>query len=624
VKHLSEGQLSARLDGALSGDDLARVKSHLATCVECRTRLEALADGERALRKALEHDPGEAYFATFADRVQARLRAEGLVGAQAHQRGGFADWFGRPRNLAILGAVATVIVGAGIVLIHSNEVEVPTLRRPEIERHAVAPPAPASSLEVKQSEPFRTPLITPSIEANAPSATGSAAEPHAVDQAPSSASAPVAGSEGATSQRAYEVRRDERGEDVPVNPPRALGSPAPTPANALQPEAGGRVIKQRRAEPMGLAQAPNPGPSPSTTPSTSAPSGVPPGPDTAPLMQRRAAAPNASAPAPAIGPPAPSASAPVPSAAPPTADALARNKDEAPATTARKTAKAAPPLPAPHSITTPSAASRAAEREEHVPARPEEAQAKRSLVIDERQGATASELCGQVLDSGGHAVGAAEVKIAETGASTRTDASGHFCIRAPAGDRTVVVMAPGYEDLRRPVAVNERSPELEIVMRSVAAVETPSGASGTLGFVARPRDSAAPAPAPAAALEKSARGQTWGAPKSLYGTGPQNSTLDQLVSEAQRISTDAAKNGSASHYEAAAEAWERVLPAVRGKPAEDDVRFHIAEQRYLAWEAHPSHSRSIAAHTALMTYVLRAPAGAQRDKATRWLGAIKP
>jgi hypothetical protein len=614
VKHLSESQLSARLDGALSGDDLARVKSHLATCVECRTRLEALADGERALRKALQHDPGEAYFATFADRVQARLRAEGLVGAQAHQGGRIADWFGRSRNLAIAGAVATVIVGAGIVLIHSREVEVPTLRRPEIERHTAAPPV--SRLEVQQSEPSATPMTTPSIGANAPSEVEPGASGPSTDTRGRAAEPPTAsGSEGATSQRAYEVRRDEHGEDVPVNPPRALGPPAPTPANAVQPEAGGRVIKQRRAEPMGLAPAPSPS-------AASAPSAVPPGPDTAPLMQRRAAAPNASASTPAVGPPVPSASAPAPSAGAPTADALARSKDEAPATSARKTAKAAPPLPAPHSLTPPSTASRAMEREEHAPARPQEAQAKRTLVIDERQGASAGELCGQVLDTGGHAVGAAEVIIAETGASARTDASGHFCIRAPAGDRTLVVMAVGYEEMRRPVAVAERSPQLEFVMRAVAAQEMPSGASSVLGFTARPRDSAAPAPT--APLEKPTRGQTWGAPKALYGTGPQTSTLDQLMSEAQRISADAAKGGSASHYETAAEAWERVLPLVRGKPAEDDVRFHIAEQRYLAWEAHPSHSRSLAAHTALTTYVLHAPAGAQRDKATRWLGAINP
>ena len=608
MKHLSDSQLSARLDGALSGADLARVKAHLGACEQCRSRLEALTEEERALRKALEHDPGEAYFATFADRVQGRLRAEGLAGAQARERGRVAGWFERPRNLAIAGAIATVIVGAGIGLINSHEVEMPTLRRIRTESHSTAP-APAS-VGVKENAPSLDGSEPSAAGSTDPLATGSstpsAATPGApVESAPLSdardvplTSAPGAVSGGATPQRAYEVRRDANGEDVPVNPPRAIVSPSPTPTNALQPEAGGRrVIKQRKAEPMGATSTTQ---SPSVAP---APSGAPPGPDTAPLMQKSAPAPTASA---------------------PTTDALVRNKGAETVTSTRKAAKAAPPLPAPHSITTPSTASRAQEREEHAPARVDEAQAKRSLVIDEQKDIGSGELCGQVLDNLGRAMRAAEVLIAETGTSTRTDSRGHFCIRAPAGYRTVVVMAPGYEEMRRPVTVAERNPDLAFIMSSVAAQESRSGAQDIVGFTSRPRDSAAPAPtAPAPAPIDKPAGNTLGATRSLYGTRPATSSLDQLISEAQRISNDAANDGSASHFEAAAEAWERVLPLVRGKPAEHDIRFHMAEQRYLAWEANPSHARSLRAHSALSSYVLRAPAGAQRDQATRWLGNLK-
>ena len=185
-------------------------------------------------------------------------------------------------------------------------------------------------------------------------------------------------------------------------------------------------------------------------------------------------------------------------------------------------------------------------------------------------------------------------------------------------------MAPGYEEMRRPVTVAERNPDLAFIMSSVAAQESRSGAQDIVGFTSRPRDSAAPAPtAPAPAPIDKPAGNTLGATRSLYGTRPATSSLDQLISEAQRISNDAANDGSASHFEAAAEAWERVLPLVRGKPAEHDIRFHMAEQRYLAWEANPSHARSLRAHSALSSYVLRAPAGAQRDQATRWLGNLK-
>jgi hypothetical protein len=177
-----------------------------------------------------------------------------------------------------------------------------------------------------------------------------------------------------------------------------------------------------------------------------------------------------------------------------------------------------------------------------------------------------------------------------------------------------------------------------MVLRPVT-VPSVSPGSGTLGFTAAPPASGpsagfspnskgetrAPEQQPAQpALDKSGRGGTAASPRMLYGTGPVSNSLEQAMAEAQKVSEEAARKGSVSHFEAAAGAWERVMPFVRGSSAEDDVRFHVAEQKFLAWQARPSHSRSQAAHTALTAFVRRAPGGPQRDRAARMLAALKP
>src|SRR5262245_65843884 len=77
MKHLTDEQLSARHDGVLSGPEAAEVDAHLTQCAECRARLAEVAVLDVSLEDSLTHDPGEEYFSKFADRVAARIAAEG-------------------------------------------------------------------------------------------------------------------------------------------------------------------------------------------------------------------------------------------------------------------------------------------------------------------------------------------------------------------------------------------------------------------------------------------------------------------------------------------------------------------------------------------------------------------
>jgi hypothetical protein len=159
VNHLNDQTLGARLDGALTGRALEEADRHLAGCARCREALAALSVQDESLAAALAHDPGEAYFATFAARVEDRLRAEGLRGAQKRLREeGWLGWWTAPRRMAWAAAVATVVAGAAIVLITSREQRMPLPDERAIEsriaqEEATAPAPEGSSAPSGQGGP---------------------------------------------------------------------------------------------------------------------------------------------------------------------------------------------------------------------------------------------------------------------------------------------------------------------------------------------------------------------------------------------------------------------------------------------------------------------------------------
>src|SRR5213075_34482 len=117
MSHLTLEELSARLDDALTPARISETDRHLASCESCRTALADLAGQDDALGQVLSHDPGEAYFASFAARVEDRIRAAGMRGAQAKWEGGLRSWLRSPRRLAMAGVVAAVLGGAALVII---------------------------------------------------------------------------------------------------------------------------------------------------------------------------------------------------------------------------------------------------------------------------------------------------------------------------------------------------------------------------------------------------------------------------------------------------------------------------------------------------------------------------
>jgi hypothetical protein len=271
MSHLTQEQQSALADGALDGRARAAAERHLETCADCRGALAGLVAQDRALAATLEHDPGEEYFESFAGRVGGRIRAAGLAGAQAREpeARSLADWFRSPRKLALVGAVATVVAGAGIVMLATREVRVPALREQEIESRVAQEAAPAPSPPGLQPE---TQPGTPSGTRSAPSLAAEPVAPPPAAGLAKGTARPRADARAKTdlvsreptvapareqrvpSNRASEVRRNEAGEDVPVGKPdgfvhRPLRSaPAPAPAVPGEPV---YVQKPRYAEPLG-------------------------------------------------------------------------------------------------------------------------------------------------------------------------------------------------------------------------------------------------------------------------------------------------------------------------------------------------------------------------------------
>ena len=302
MSHLSDDRLSELADGVLEGSARAAAERHLEGCARCREALAALAAQDEALRSALEHDPGEAYFESFAGRVRARMRAAGLRGAQARMPGirGLAYWFRSPPRLALVGAVATVVVGVGIVMVATREVRIPVLREPALERRVEQQAPPPGPPTQPSSEAVAPPAAKGSAPATAPVA---GARPPAEAPAEKEQVAPGSASR-ATASGAHEVRRNELGEDVPVSRPGEFVR-RPPPAAPAPPAEPGQTVYARRpryAEPLKSAErleAVTPGaqPAPAVSGPSPEPTGGGPG-ESAALSDEVAK----SAPAPALAP----------------------------------------------------------------------------------------------------------------------------------------------------------------------------------------------------------------------------------------------------------------------------------------------------------------------------------
>jgi len=274
-RHLSGDELSAMIDRRLSERERSVAERHLESCAACRDAYAALAAQDEALKRTLTHDPGEAYFETFADRVENRIRAQGLGGAQRRHTSAreMGLWLRSPRVLAWIGSLAAVVVVGGLVLMMGREGTMPSLRsRTDIEHsESVAKKEPPKA-EGDQDRLMTPAPVTPKDERTRDEAArqdADALKMRALGRSPESrtstpsaldAAKPAPPAANVAPARAYEVKRNAQGEDVPVHPENVPGFTAAPPPSAAAGgnEAGatGPVTVRKEARPVPMASAP--------------------------------------------------------------------------------------------------------------------------------------------------------------------------------------------------------------------------------------------------------------------------------------------------------------------------------------------------------------------------------
>lgn len=416
MTHLTLEQLGALHDAALDGAEDARARRHVAECAACRAALASLAESDDALRAGLGHDPGEAYFASFAARVQGRIRERGVVVGTAdpfadalddeaeapsaperdlelprHRRRLPEPWLERAARwltgsrLAWAGAAAAVIVAAGIVFQVSREGPMEVMRDPAIAARSgpatesapppasapapmAAAPADESATEAPERRIDATAPATPQraeiSNAAPPSGTAAKASPQALAGRAADEAAPTR----VPDARAREMRSGA-GEDVPATPDRE----APATGTATTRSTAGETIAER----------------------------------------------------------------------------VRRAKQQA----ARPLAESATPEAARSGFTAPP---------------PTAAQ-------DARLESAGPAICGTVRDASGRPLAGAQVAIADLGVTARTDARGRYCVAAPAGTHTLTVMAVGFEAARLEVAAGPGEGEHDVTLAAVSVLPGPAG-----------------------------------------------------------------------------------------------------------------------------------------------------
>lgn len=200
------------------------------------------------LSKELEHDPGEAYFASFPERVSARIAAEASATAPEQapaRRGGTSGWLAAlrtPRGLTYAGGTLALLIVAGIAYQTSQ----PTAEAPRDMQQS----APVIPTEPTASDELSRKMAAPSGQSeqsgqSAPS-TSAAESATPTPSAPADATTPAA--RQATPTRMVEVRPGPNGEEVPVSP--RSTAPRPTLAPIAGESEQARAKRELIAQPM--------------------------------------------------------------------------------------------------------------------------------------------------------------------------------------------------------------------------------------------------------------------------------------------------------------------------------------------------------------------------------------
>jgi hypothetical protein len=208
-------------------------------------------------------------------------------------------------------------------------------------------------------------------------------------------------------------------------------------------------------------------------------------------------------------------------------------------------------------------------------------------------------------------------------------------------------VAPAASEARAPAASEARMPAAAPAARPVVA-KAPTPAPVSIKPASAPAPAPvpaapAPAPGPAPAPARIPAAALPVGPIAIPGTvrpsaiGPDGSAVtpvarvDTFASVARpalgEVSTAIQRDEEASlypsiyAYEVAADAWERTLPMLHGN-AYQEARLHLAAARYRAWTLGRDSDRAARATSAIRAYLVSAPPGPDRGRATRWLADI--
>ncbi len=229
MKHLTDEQLSALLDDALATPERVACDAHLEECEACRARLAESSALDASLGRALTNDPGDVYFADFAERVSARIAA--APGAAAPEAAKISKtrspwrWLLSPRGLSFAGGTAALLVIAGLAWMRfqGRDDVASTLR-------AGAPTPLGSTLSEQAAPAPAEDVATRQPQAPLASSADEQARAQVMEQAK-----PVPAANGASDARARAL--------VPAPTP----VPVPTPAPAGEAKSESRLDERESA-----------------------------------------------------------------------------------------------------------------------------------------------------------------------------------------------------------------------------------------------------------------------------------------------------------------------------------------------------------------------------------------
>ncbi len=584
MSHLTDAQLSALLDDALAVPERVACDAHLAECEACRARVAEYSALDESLSQALTHDPGDAYFVDFAERVQARISAESRAGApagagtRASARSPW-QWLVSPRGLSLVGGTAALLAVAGLAWMRFQ-------RQDDVARvlRSAAPGTVGTTAREQAAPPSQegSPVPPPTAQPGAGVTTGGKRASR-LDALPPAAPAPTASLEApqANALRAREVRRLENGEEVPVRPKASLAEPGAADRSRLNERESSAGVGVPIAEMKRRALVPAAGEAPAT-------------------VKPRA---RDAAPAPTLAQSAPS---PAPSPAP--ATPAPTHKERAGSTWGSAKALYDERVPSAsraestvHLLTPRGITSREAQSNTGPPAL-----------------ALAAELaspCGTVHDTHGRAL--AGVQIIALGAvarTARTGPDGRFCLTSLHAGDTLSVLRVGYEPIR---VVVTPSTSLALQLEPVGTLEP------TAGKLAFGKDQASLTRAPQPDDGRSfARSAPMTAPiADVYAT--QSASVRQAVTGAREALIRARRERTAASYERAADRWERVGVLTTGQSSYD-ARFQGLGALREAYRLERSEARRTRLLSRLVTFIASAPETLpERATALRWQAAIE-